>query len=208
MEKSELKVALEKRFGEHRVQEMQSGREEYSLLLLDLELRSPVTVLMTNGLSSFKMNVPEKYSGREYCEIYFCLPNYWEWEDALNPRMNWPFEWIKKLANHMIDKETWYGHGHTFPVGKEGQPLSESMKQDFLILLDPILLNNELAPLILGKKTIHFLSITPLFKKEFEYKQARGTFKLLQKFNMKGITENLDDFRGSVLQSKWTLRRN
>lgn len=208
MEKSALHLALDGRFGEHRVQSLKSDREEYSFLMLDLELRSPVTVLMTDGLSNMQMEVPEKYKGEEHIELFFCLPNYWEWEDAENPRMNWPFKWITKLANHLVDKQTWYGKGHTFPVGKEGETLSESMKQEYLMLSHPILLNVELAPLQVEGKMIHFLAVIPLFKKEFEYKQARGTFKLLQKFNTKGITENLDDFRGSVLQNKWKLRRN
>jgi len=32
-------------------------------------LKSPVTVIVTNGLSDYKMPVPEKWEGREYNEL-------------------------------------------------------------------------------------------------------------------------------------------
>ena len=55
-----MKDQLIKRFGEHRVSEVKVEEGEMPLLLLDLELKSPVTVLVTNGLSNIKMPVPEK----------------------------------------------------------------------------------------------------------------------------------------------------
>lgn len=200
-----MKEALQKRFGEHRVQELPATEGEVPLLILDLELKSPVTVVVTNGLSSYRMPVPEKQAGLERCELYFCLPNYWEWEKADIPDLNWPFHWIQRLAKHLIEKQTWYGAGHTFPCGEEG--LSETMKQPFFMLADPILLEDELAPIIDSEGEIHFLAIIPLFKKEFEYKQSRGTLKLLRKMKNHGVTEKLDDFRENMLRSKWRGRR-
>jgi hypothetical protein len=98
-----LHQALAARFGEHRVQALPSVEGEIPLLLLDLELASPVTVLMTNGLSDYKMPVPERLDDRNFNEIYFCLPSYWEWEDTDNPQMNWVFPWIKRLAKYVVD---------------------------------------------------------------------------------------------------------
>ncbi len=177
------------------------------LLVIDLELRSPVTVVVTNGLRNYRMPVPEKMEGREHNELYFCLPDYWEWEDASNDRMNWPFHWIQRLAKFVVEKETWFGHGHTMPCGAGAPSLSETMKQNFFLLADPMLLEQELAPVEVDGKTVHFLAIVPIFKNEFEYKQARGTFKLMQKFSNKNVTEKLDDFRGSVLRNKWRFRK-
>ena len=70
-----LHQALADRFGEHRVQGLPTVDGEMPLLLLDLELASPVTVLMTNGLSDYKMPVPERMKDRNFNEIYFCLPS-------------------------------------------------------------------------------------------------------------------------------------
>jgi len=204
---SELKQALIERLGEHRVLEAPVQDGGIPLLILDLELKSRVTVIVTNGLSDYKMPVPEKFADQAYKEIYFCLPDYWEWEDTENPQMNWVFPWIQRLAKFVVEKETWFGQGHTMPCGKDAEPLSATMKQNYFLLADPILLESPLAPLKVGDKTVHFLSIIPVFKDEFEYKHGRGTFKLLAAFLNKGVTEKLDDFRYSVRKDKWRLKR-
>jgi hypothetical protein len=204
---SDLKHALQDRFGDHRVSEIPVKEGEIPLLIMDLELKTPVTVIMTNGLSDYKMPVPEKLEGEEYNELYFCLPSYWEWEDASNPQMNWVFEWIQRLAKYVVEKETWFGHGHTMPCGSNPKPLSSTMKQDHFFLMHPMLLESELETIQVGEKTIHFLAIVPIFLKEFEYKQSRGTFKFMQKLVNKGVSEKLDDFRDMVTKNKWRFKR-
>lgn len=202
-----MKDQLIKRFGEHRVSEVKVEEGEMPLLLLDLELKSPVTVLVTNGLSNIKMPVPEKETGKEYNELFFCLPSYWNWSDLENPKMNWVFLWIQRLAKHVQEKNTWFGHGHTMPCGAEMKSLSETMLQNHFILSNPILLENELSPIVLEDKTIHFLSIIPIFGDEMDYKQGKGTFKFMRKLINQGVTEKLDDFRGNILKRNWKLRR-
>lgn len=201
-----LKQALINRFGEHRVHDAPFF-EGIPLLILDLELRTPVTVVMTNGLSNYQMPVPEKWEDRAFNELYFCLPSYWEWEDLGNPNTNWVFDWLQKLAAYVVEKETWFGHGHTMPCGKEMKPLSSTMKQNHFFLSDPMLLIDELAPVSVDDKTIRFLSVIPIFKDEMDYKQHKSTFKFVQKMDNAGITEKLDDFRSSVLKRRWLNRR-
>ncbi len=202
-----MKEELAKRFGAHRVQDVPTKEGEMPLIMLDLELRSPVSVLMTNGLSDYRMPVPEKMAGREHNELFFCLPSYWEWEDMDNPRTNWVFNWIQRLAKYVVEKETWFGHGHTMPCGANMESLSETMTQNHLFLSDPILLEMELTPVKFEGKEIHFLGIIPIFSDEMDYKQGRGTFKFMQKLRGKGVTEELDDFRATVLKRNWKLRR-
>ncbi len=196
-----------KRFGAHRVLDVPTKEGEIPLIMLDLEIRGPISVLVTNGLSDYKMPVPEMLEGREYNELYFCLPSYWEWEDMENPRTNWVFDWIQRLAKHVVEKNTWFGHGHTMPCGSNMESLSETMLQNHFILTDPMLLENELAPIKVGDKEVRFLAIIPMFPDEMDYKQGKGTFKLLQKFSNKSVTEQLDDFRSTVLKRNWRLRR-
>lgn len=200
-----MKQELIKRFGEHRVSDIPVKEGEMPLLALDLDLHTPVTVIVTNGLSNYEMSAPA--SENKFNEIFFCLPSYWEWEDVDNPRMNWIFEWIQRLAAYVVEKESWFGHGHTMPCGKELKPLSETMQQNHFILLNPMLLEEALAPVQLADKTIHFLAIVPIFPDEMDYKQGKGTLKLLRKLINKGVDEKLDDYRSTVLKSKWTLRR-
>ena len=204
---SEIKQGFIDRFGEHRVKEAVIGEGECPLLILDLELKSPVTVIVTDGLREYEMPVHEKYKGREFNELYFCLPSYWEWEETTNPIMNWPFHWIQRLTKHVVEKETWYGHGHTIPCGTYAKQISETMQQNHFILSDPILLHQEMSPMKEGEKMVNFLSIIPIFQKELEYKVSRGTIKLFARFNNNGVSEKLDDFRGSVMKRKWRLKR-
>ncbi|MGM0479623.1 MAG: suppressor of fused domain protein [Bacteroidota bacterium] len=201
-----LAQALCNRIGAHRVHELpdETG-ENIDLLLLDIESKIPIKVLMTNGLSDYSMPVPEKYEERTHNEIYFALPSYWEIEDHNNPKMNWPIQTLKKLANHVIEKQTWYGPGHTFSNGNPPKALSESMKQNYLLLADPIALEDVLQPLEIEEQTIFFLAIIPIFEQEFDRKQSKGYFKFIRKFRGRNGNEILDDFRTSIYKSRWRI---
>jgi hypothetical protein len=198
-----LETALIHRFGQENVSSYPKKEGGIPLILLDLELKSRTKVLVTNGLSDYLMPVPEKLAGNEYNEIYFCLPSYWDVKDSENPNMNWVFEWIQRIANYVVEKKTWLGNGHTMPCGSEMESLSPSMQQNHFFFSDPVLLENELLPLEIGGKNIHFLAIIPIFGEEMDYKQGKGTFKFQQKLRTHGVTEKLDDYRGSTLKSKW-----
>lgn len=201
-----MKNELIQRFGEERVVDLPVQDGELPLLMLDLEAKIPVNVLLTNGLSKYKMPVHEKEKGKEFNELCFCLPGYWDWEDRSNPNTNWVFHWIQRLAKYVQENETWFGHGHTMPCGKEMQSLSSTMKQNHFILVNPMLLEKEMVPVKSNGKEINFLFIVPIFGDEMDYKQGKGTQKLLAKFINKGITEELDDFRGNALKRRWIFR--
>lgn len=196
-----LEQTLIERFGKDNVINHPSNDDgSLPLLEIKLDLRSKITVLMTNGLSNYTMPVPEKYKERSKVELYFCLPSYW---DLATDNGKWVIEWLNKLAKHCTDNKTWYGIGHTFPNGNPAMPLSQTMKQRYLMLNTPYFLEKELAPIHSAETEIHFLSIIPIFEDEMDYKMGKGTYKLLQKIEGKGISELLDDYRMSALKSKW-----
>jgi hypothetical protein len=199
----ELIQLLESRFGAHRVKLMANPlHPDQELLLLFLELDVPVTVVMTATLSNYQMPVLEQWTGREFTEIYFCLPTYWDFEDYTNPNSSWIYDWIYKLERFVRDKNTWFGPGHTIPTANPEVPISPMMKQEYFIFLDPILLQKELAPLLASGKTIYFLSIVPLFGDELDYKMGKGTQKFVRKFIQRKNDEKLDDYRHSILDSR------
>ena len=202
-----MKDQLIKRFGEDRVVSMPVAEGEMPILVINLDVASPVTLICTNGLSNYKMPVPEAEIGNEYNELFFCLPSYWEWEDINNPQMNWVFNWIQRLSKYVVDKKTWFGHGHTMPCGQDMQSLSSTMLQNHFILINPILLEDEMAPVIVDGHRVNFLAIVPIFGDEMDYKQGKGTVKFLRKLIGKGVSEKLDDYRSTSLKSKWRLRR-
>jgi hypothetical protein len=83
--------------------------------------------------------------------------------------------------------------------------LSQTMQQNHFFLSDPVLLQDELSPIQVGEKNVHFLSVIPIFPDEMDYKQGKGTFKFEQKLRQHGVSEKLDDYRGTILRSKWRL---
>jgi hypothetical protein len=200
-----LKEALQHKFGEHRVSDFPLLDEnDVDLIQVDLELRSQVTLLMTNGLHKYNMPVPEKLNEFSNAELYFCLPSYWEL-DMGNERFNWVYFQIQKLAKHLIDKQTWFGVGHTFSNENPPVALSSSMKQTHLLLTEPIMLESHLEKIVVKGKTITFLAIVPIFDEEFEFKMAQGYFKFNRKFRAKNNEELLDDFRESVKKRRFGL---
>ncbi len=174
-------------------------------LLIGPQNKNGNKILMTIGLSEFKMNVHEKHIGEEFNELYFYLPSYWELEDIQNPNMNWVFIWLEKLKKHVIEKNTWFGNGQTLATGKPLVSLSEKMLQNHFIFAQPIELSTELSPILIQGKTINFLAVIPIFEDEMDYKQGKGTLKLLKKFDQANVTEKLDEFRKTVLRTRWNF---
>jgi hypothetical protein len=195
---------LQQRFGAHRVrQAVNPLHPEQAIVFLYLELQVPVTVLMTCGLSDYEMPVSEKWKGREHNELFFCLPAYWDFDDLENPNFNWVYDWLFRLESFVREKQTWFGPGHTIPCGNPPAQISETMKHEYFILLDPIFLQETMAPLNVDGKQVHFLSIVPLFGDELDFKMAKGTTKqLLKRFMNRKIDERLDDYRASVMKSR------
>jgi hypothetical protein len=68
-----LQQKLIKRFGEN-VQLIQNSWGEF--LFFQPKQLPTAKVLMTIGLSDFKMKVHEKHVGEEFNELYFLLPSY------------------------------------------------------------------------------------------------------------------------------------
>lgn len=170
--------------------------------VLDLSKEKNVRVLSID-LSEFKMQVPEKISGFEFAVLYFCVPTYWDLSNPLDENVNWMFEWLLKIKNHTLQKNTWLGDGHTYDCSKNAIQLSETMKQNHFFISRPLYLEEELKPLIIDEKTVHFWALIPIFGDEMDYKQSKGTEKFRKKLISKGISEKLDEYRQSSLRNRW-----
>lgn len=203
---TQLANNLQSRFPNVQITEVKKQTDtDIDLLLISTVKRSPIQVLLTNGLSEYEQPIPEKFSTLKHIELFFCLPSYWDLNDEANPSMNWVKPWIQKLAKHLIEKQTWYGVGHTFPNGHPVEAISPTMKQKYFLLNTPTYLVDEFKPLDMDGKTVEFLAIVPIFEDELDYKMGKGTYKLQKKFLDKNITELLDDYRMSTLKNKWRI---
>lgn len=198
-----LKAALEQRFGAHRLQEIQNPlHPEQTLYQLYLELNVPITVIMTSSLSNYEMPVSEKWKGREFNELFVCLPSYWDLNDLQNINSNWVYEWLFKLERFVLEKQSWFGPGHTIPCGNPPVAISHLLKQEYFIFLDPIFLESEMKPMTVAGKNIHFLAIVPIFGDELDYKMGKGTQKFIRKFIQRKNDERIEEYRKSILSSR------
>ena len=198
---NKLHEALITRFPATKISEIFHNGELY--FLLDLEQEKGVQVLMTSDFHEYQMPTPEKLEGMEFGELFFCLPSYWDILDSENASMNWVFEWLKKIKEYTINQQTWLGDGHTYNCTKNNDSLSVTMKQNHFFVSQPLLLSDELAPMTLGDKTIHFWALIPIFSDEMDYKQGKGTLKFKKKLISKGVSEKLDDYRQTSLKTRW-----
>ena len=194
-------IQIQNAFPNQKITLVQKEKGGVELVMVDFPEKR-VQLLMTYGLSKTVMPVHEKYKGRERVELYFCLPSYWD-INTENEKYIWPQEWLHKLSAHVITKKLWFGPGHTIEAQMTEDSLSSTMKQDHLILSNPILMEKELSDISLNGEKVHFLCCIPIFGDEMDYKQAKGTYKLMKKLNGKGISEKLDDFRATVLKSRF-----
>ena len=202
----DLREALIDRVGEHRVQIMDNPlHPEQKLFVLYLELHVPLTVIMTSTLSEYKMPVTEKWLGREFNEIYFALPAYWELDDRKNESLTSVYNWIYRLERFVLDKNTWFGPGHSIPCGNPAEPISMLLKQTQFLFMNPILLEDLFQPFNLGDKKVHLLATIPVFSDELEYKMTKGTHKFLRRFVHKNYDERIDEFRHSFMRSRLRL---
>lgn len=161
-------------------------------------------VLMTSGLSNYKMQVHPKHEGEEFIELYMFLPSYWdenEWKESKN---DWIFSCLSRAKNHLIKNNSWFGHGHTFSIKIEGASIFKGVQQTDYIISNPIELEDFLKPVQSNNGVIRFLAIIPIYKKEREYKEARGTFKIFERFRQYRVTEKMDGYRESVMKSRWS----
>ena len=70
---------LQKRFGAENISVYKQVNDKLEILHVQLEQNNnPISLLVTSGLSNYKMPVHEKYAGREYNELFFCIPRYWD----------------------------------------------------------------------------------------------------------------------------------
>ena len=199
---------LKARFGAENVSVYKKISDSLEILLVKFEKNNgPVSVLLTNGLSTYEMPVHERYKGREFNELFFSIPRYWDLTEIDNSNRQWPVVWLEKLVNHAKEKGNWYGPGHTIQCYQDYRSLSDIMKQNHLMLIDPVFLEKEMEPIILEGKRVCFLAVMPIYGDEMDFKQAKGTYKLLAKFFNKNYTENLDDYRETVLKSRMKLWR-
>ncbi|MCW4468318.1 suppressor of fused domain protein [Flavobacterium sp. MFBS3-15] len=164
-------------------------------------------ILLTSGLSSLPMNVPQGAENQAYAEIYTLLPADWKLsqEDFENEDNYWPIRQLKTLARFPHLYGTWIGEGHTIANGNPPQRMSPNCAFEGVILLAGYTLGQEFTFIDAGEKVISVLSMIPLYAEEMDFKLKKGRDALLDKFDKYNISEITDINRKNTCKKKFGL---
>ncbi len=164
-------------------------------------------ILMTSGMSSLPMNVPDEFKDLAYAEIITILPKQWslDQKDFEDENVYWPIRQLKFLAKFPHLYDTWLGEGHTISNGNPPEPMSENTAFVGVILLPSVTLPKDFMVIKSGEKTIHIYSMIPLYQEEMDYKLKHGTSGLLSKFDKYDIKEVIDIKRTNSCKKRFLL---
>jgi hypothetical protein len=157
-------------------------------------------MLFTTHLGDYAMPVPEDNKEFERIELYFLLPEYWN-SDMNDPLFKWAMDTLVAIKNYLIQGK-WAINGHTFSLKDVPESRFKSSGFEALLFTEPISLNalNQAIDSVNG--SVYFKALTPIFKREKDFKVARGVQKLMDKFREKGVNEKWDEFRLSCVKSR------
>ena len=83
---------------------------------------------------------------------------------------------------------------------------SETAVLKLPLLFGPVLFDQGFEKLeVNADKTIHFLSLIPLYREEMNFKLRRGFEPLLDRLGAAGVTELLNIDRKNVCRKRWGL---
>jgi Suppressor of fused protein (SUFU) len=164
-------------------------------------------ILLTSGLSSLPMNVPEGAEGLAYAEIMALVPKDWKLSqgDFNNEDNYWPIRQLKTLARFPHLYGTWIGEGHTIANGNPPQRMSPNCAFEGVILLPGVTLPEEFTFIETEDKVISILSMVPLYAEEMDFKLKKGSGALLDKFDKFDIGEIIDVNRKNTCKKKFGL---
>lgn len=169
----------------------------FSINWLKATKKRPQHIIFTSGLAKHTQSVTEKCEEYKHIELYFCLPEYWKVEDK-SPEHQWPIHWINRIAEVPQKNSSWFGPGDTIPAGNPPKNLSTQMEENHFVLVEPMKMEM-LTEVLVEDKTIRFLAIIPIYQKELDYKLRNSAKVLMAKFQHKNNTEELDNYRESVV---------
>lgn len=159
-------------------------------------------VLLTSGMSTWPMEVPEELEDFRFAELAMVLPRSWEFSTEVpsEPEQDWPVTVLKQFARFPTVRKTFVGVGHTILFSEHFQPFHPSV--DFVAgMLIPSVTLPEGFNLVEGPHgPIHIYSVFPLYRDEWAFKQAFGYDELLDLFIDFGVRELVLPGRPNVVR--------
>lgn len=160
----------------------------------------PYLTLITSGMSTLPMAVPEGYGISPYAELVLCLPADWPVQDAARPDapLAWPVGVLKQTARMPHEYETWLGEWHSIPNGDPALPFTSETEFSGVVVTPMVNVRPEARVVEVGDgTTINLLALVPLHRAELDLKVSQGTDALIEALDRGGVTELLDPTRPS-----------
>lgn len=148
-------------------------------------------VLLSCGMSSLPMNVPENINSSEYIEVMILLPKEWNmnFEFFDDERNYWPIRLMKTIMITPHENNSWFGFGHTFQFSDK-EEFASGVGFNSVMLVHSMELSDEFTTIPLeNNKQIDIYTLIPLYPEELEFKKRNSASNLLDKFNKNGIEE-------------------
>lgn len=155
-------------------------------------------LLYTEGMSKYVQPVNEKNKKWERLELYFLLPDYWDFS-----KKNWPVYWLDRIAQVPQKNKTWFGLGDTLPAGNPPEEIDDVLKCSYFILSEPLLLESKFSTGLPADSAFNFMAVIPIFTKEFDFKMQSSATALLKILKDKQIFEMVDIYREPVARKKF-----
>jgi len=149
--------------------------------------------LVTGGMSDLEMTMPprmDKDVPRRVELIFYC--------DELKEEYINTLRW---LAHFPHDTKSWLGYSHTLPNGNPPAPFGGSGELDTLLLMPPIVVNDQSLPekLQFEGEPVSFLWLVPLSKGECNLKLKKGFDAILDLFEQHRHPHVFDPHRKSYV---------
>jgi len=155
-------------------------------------------ILLTAGMSTLAMNVPEDIDGYEdlqFAELMALVPKDIDFADVHtgeNPN-DWIISMLKLTARFPHEYDTWIGEGHTLQYSADFEPYSDETEFAGAVLLPSATLDEDFTEIRRDGKLITIHSVFPLYRDEVEFKIENGYgrfFDLLIENDTKEVVDN------------------
>ena len=171
-------------FGEYEsvFHELVSPDIHVDICMIEPRLERNCYTLVTLGMGAYRMNVPKELSGYklERAELLIDLPADWRLLENEDEAWYWPFRWLKMLARHPGELDTWLGHGHT--IASE-EPLGPNNEFVGMLLTLPYIYGPKSSSVILpGGEVVRFYQVLPIYQSEMDFKLANSAEALEELF--------------------------
>lgn len=204
---------IEKHLGPilHILPEVSQKDFKINLIIVPPTKTMPYIKIVTSGMSDKEMcilNGEEHLEPERYIELMMLLPPTWQLDGKSlgEQKWIWPLDLLSFLSWFPHAYNTRLGFGHTVSNGEKAIPYASNTRLNHSILLQSISAPTDFHTLEINEnKTIHFLTVYPLYEEETQYKLDYGTPSLLEKFNQYNISDVINPKRRNVMKKRFFL---